>query len=205
METALVDALNDPGGISAISRWLSAAIPPVTVVRDRNDPGRGRSDVASRVENWGANPTMASTYLSLHYHLVFGTKNREPFIAAEWRPRLHEYLGGTISGLGGFPQGVGGVADHVHLLIALKATHCLADVLRELKKASSVWVHEQIGLPAFAWQEGYAAFTVGAPARQEVQKYIANQEQHHRRKSFREELIEMLARAGIEYDPQYLD
>ena len=60
---------------------------------------------------------MASTYLSLHYHLVFGTKSREPFIAAEWRSRLHEYLGGTISGLGGFPQGVGGVADHVHLLV----------------------------------------------------------------------------------------
>jgi putative transposase len=80
---------------------------------------------------------MGSTYLSLHYHLVFGTKNREPFLVAEWRSRLHEYLGGTISGLGGFPQRVGGVADHVHLLIGLKATHRLADVLRELKKASS--------------------------------------------------------------------
>ena len=89
---------------------------------------------------------MASTYLSLHYHLVFGTKKREPLIAPQWRSRLHEYLGGTISGLGGYPQGIGGVADHVHLLIALKATHCLADVLRELKKASSAWAHEEIGL-----------------------------------------------------------
>ena len=148
---------------------------------------------------------MASTYLSLHYHLVFGTKNRQPFIAAEWRSRLYEYLGGTIAGLGGFPQGVGGVADHVHLLVGLKATHCLADVLRELKKASSVWVHEQIGLQSFAWQEGYAAFTVSATAREAVQKYIANQEEHHRAKSYREELIEMLTKAGIEYDPKYLD
>lgn len=148
---------------------------------------------------------MASTYLSLHYHLIFGTKNREPFIAPEWRSRLHEYLGGTIAGLGGFPQGVGGVADHVHLLVGLKATHCLADMLRELKKASSVWVHEQIGLPTFAWQEGYAAFTVSATARQAVQAYIANQEEHHRTRSFREELIGMLERAGIEYDPKYLD
>ncbi len=108
---------------------------------------------------------MASTYLSLHYHLVFGTRNREPCIAPSWQPRLHEYMGGTISGLGGFPQGVGGAADHVHLLVGLKATHCLADVLRELKKASSLWVREQIGLRSFAWQEGCAAFTVGATAR----------------------------------------
>jgi putative transposase len=148
---------------------------------------------------------MASTYLSLHYHLIFGTKNREPLIAADWRPQLHEYLGGTISGLWGFPQEIGGVADHVHLLVGLKATHCLADVMRELKKASSVWVHEQIGLPSFTWQEGYAAFTVSATARQAVQKYIANQEEHHRTRSLREELVVMLEMAGIEYDPQYLD
>src|SRR5882672_10331944 len=118
---------------------------------------------------------MSSTYLSLHYHLVFGTKIREPSILPEWRTRLHEYLGGTIHGLGGFPEGIGGVADHVHLLVGLKATHCLADVLRELKKASSVWVHEIIGLRTFAWQEGYAAFTVSATARKGVKKYIANQ------------------------------
>ena len=148
---------------------------------------------------------MASTYLSLHYHLVFGTKNREPWIAPSWRSRLHEYLGGTISGLGGFPQGVGGVADHVHLLVGLRATHCLANVLRELKKASSLWVHEQIGLQPFAWQEGYAAFTVSATARAAVQSYIAHQEEHHRTRPFREELIKMLNDAGIEYDPQYLD
>ena len=65
---------------------------------------------------------MPSTYLSLHYHLVFSTKNREALIAPEWRARLHEYLGGTVRGLGGFPEGIGGVADHVHLLVGLKAT-----------------------------------------------------------------------------------
>ncbi len=148
---------------------------------------------------------MPSTYLSLHYHLVFSTKNREAIITPEWRTRLHEYLGGTIRGLGGFPEGVGGVADHVHLLVGLKATHCLAEVMRELKKASSVWVHEQIGMGAFAWQEGYAAFTVSATARDGVKHYIVRQEEHHRVKSFREELVEMLDKAGVEYDPQYLD
>ena len=148
---------------------------------------------------------MASTYLSLHYHLVFATKNREAVIAPEWRSRLHEYLGGTIAGLGGFPQGVGGVADHVHLLVGLKATHCLADVMRELKKASSTWVHEQIGLETFAWQEGYAAFTVSATARPAVRQYIANQEEHHRERSSQEELLDMLAKAGVEYDARYFE
>jgi putative transposase len=148
---------------------------------------------------------MGSTYLSLHYHLVFGTKHREPLISADWGPRLHEYLGGTIAGLGGMPQGIGGVADHVHLLVGLKGTHCLADVLREVKKASSSWVNQQIGMKGFAWQDGYSAFSVSATARLGVQRYIAKQEEHHRTKSFREELLEMLAKAEIEYDPRFLD
>jgi REP-associated tyrosine transposase len=147
---------------------------------------------------------MPSTYLSLHYHLVFSTKNREPTIRDAWRSRLHEYLGGTIRGLGGFPEGIGGTADHVHLLIGLRATHCLADVVRELKKASAAWVHDEIG-EEFAWQEGYAAFTVSATAREAVKKYIANQEEHHRIRSYREDLIEMLGMAGVEYDVRYLD
>ncbi|MBA3483952.1 MAG: IS200/IS605 family transposase [Pirellulales bacterium] len=148
---------------------------------------------------------MPSTFLSLHYHLVFSTKHREPTIAASWRDRLHEYLGGTIRGLGGFSEGVGGVADHVHLLVGLKATHCLADVMRELKKSSSVWTHEEIGAKDFAWQEGYTAFTVSPTSRAAVKRYIARQEQHHAQLSFRDELIAMLERAGIEYDPKYLD
>ncbi len=148
---------------------------------------------------------MPSTYLSLHYHLVFSTKDRTPMIEPSWRNRLHEYLGGTVEGLKGFPQGVGGIADHVHLLVGLRATHSLADFMRELKKASSVWVHEEIRMPSFAWQEGYAAFTVSPSARAAVQSYIANQEEHHRKKTFREELVELLEKAGVEYDPRYLD
>lgn len=148
---------------------------------------------------------MSSTYLSLHYHLVFSTKNRETVIASVWSNRLHEYLGGTIRGLGGFPEGVGGIADHVHLLVGLKATHCLSDVMRELKKASSEWIHQEMGVQSFHWQEGYAAFTVSATAREAVKQYIANQEKHHLGRTSREELIEMLEKAGIEYDPRYLD
>lgn len=148
---------------------------------------------------------MGSTYLSLHYHLVFSTKNRIAMIDGAWRSQLHEYLGGTLAGLGGFPEGIGGVADHVHLLFGLKATHSLADVVRELKKSSSVWVHHEMGLKSFGWQYGYAAFTVSATARGDVRNYITHQEEHHRTKTYREELIEMLDRAGVQYDPKYLE
>lgn len=148
---------------------------------------------------------MSSTYLSLHYHLVFSTKGREPWIDRAWRARLHEYLGGTVRGLGGIPEYVGGVADHVHILVGLKATHCLADFVRELKKASSVWIHDEVRLAGFCWQEGYAAFSVSPNARDAVRDYVARQEEHHRARTFRDEIIEMLMKAGIQYDERYLD
>ena len=110
-----------------------------------------------------------------------------------------------MRGLGGYPGGVGGVADHIHLLVGLKATHRIADVVRALKKASDTWVHGEIGQGAFAWQDGYAAFTVDSGSRDAVRHYIASQEEHHRVKSYRDELVEMLSKAGIEYDTRYLD
>ena len=147
---------------------------------------------------------MPSTHTSLHYHLIFATKNREPMIASPWRAELHSYLGGIAKGLDALPHGIGGVADHVHLLVSLKPTHCLSDFMRELKKSSSSWIRDS-HLPSFHWQEGYAAFTVSASARDAVKHYIANQEEHHRVKSFREELIEFLKKSGVKYDERYLD
>jgi REP element-mobilizing transposase RayT len=148
---------------------------------------------------------MGSTYASLHYHIVFSTKNRTPLIDRAIRERLHEYIGGTVRKLGGIPCGVGGVEDHVHLLIGLKPSHCLADVVRELKKGSTKWARTELGISHFAWQEGYSVFSVSSSAIEAVKAYIASQEEHHRRKSFREEVADMLQRAGVEYDPKYLD
>lgn len=147
---------------------------------------------------------MPSTHLSLHYHLVFSTKNREPFLSAENCARIHAYLGGIIRGMNGVAHAVGGVADHVHLLIGLRATHCLADVMRELKSDSSRWVHEELGLGNFTWQEGYGAFTVSAPDLDRVRGYVLRQEEHHREKGFQEEYVEMLKRGLVEYDDRYL-
>ena len=147
---------------------------------------------------------MSSTHLSLHYHLVFGTKNHEPLITPTWRDRWHAYLGGVIRTLDGVPEAVGGVADHVHLLIGLRATHTLADVLRETKSVSSAWVHEEIGVGSFAWQEGYGAFTVSPSQLENVRAYIQQQEQHHRTLTFREEYWALLQRSGVEFDERYL-
>lgn len=145
---------------------------------------------------------MSGTYLSLHYHLVFSTKNRQRLLSTEYRTRLHEYLGGTLVGMGATPQVISGTEDHVHVLVGLKATHSLSDLIRELKKASSSFMKRTI--PHFAWQEGYAAFTVSATAREGVKRYIANQEEHHRVKSFIEELQGLLEQAGVDYDTKYL-
>ncbi len=147
---------------------------------------------------------MPSTHLSLHYHLVFGTKDHAPMIAPAWRDDLHAFLAGIVRTLGGVPEAVGGVSDHVHLLVGLRATHCLADVLRELKAVSSRWVHETPGVRQFAWQEGYGAFTVSASQRDEVRHYIQNQEEHHRTRTFREEYLELLERTGVEFDARYV-
>jgi len=147
---------------------------------------------------------MPSTHLSLHYHLVFGTKDRHPFLTEEVRNRIHAYLGGTVRGLGGVAISVGGTADHVHLLVGLKATHRLSDFMRELKHESSQWIHEELGLSKFAWQEGYGAFSVSRSDIDRVTQYIQNQEEHHRTRSFQEEYLEFLREAGIDFDPKYL-
>ena len=147
---------------------------------------------------------MPSTHLSLHYHLIFSTKGRQRWMADDWRYRLHAYLGGAVRACGGTAESVGGVADHVHLLIGLRATHRLADVLREVKAASSEWVHQEIGFRPFSWQEGYGAFTVSASQVAAVKRYIARQEQHHRRRTFQEEYVAFLRQSGVEFEEQHL-
>jgi len=116
---------------------------------------------------------------------------------------MHSYLGGIIRGMNGVAEIVGGVEDHVHLLASLRPIHCIADVLRDLKKESTNWVKENFDR-RFAWQEGYAAFTVSPSATDSVRNYIANQEVHHGKHSFVDELRKLLGTAGIEYDEKYL-
>ncbi|CAN5864718.1 IS200/IS605 family transposase [soil metagenome] len=146
---------------------------------------------------------MPSTYISLHVHVIFSTKERLPLIIKDWRERLHSYLGGIVKGLEGVPLAIGGIDDHVHLLIGLKSKHRLDYFLRDLKADSSLWVHKELN-KKFQWQKGYAAFSVSPLGIAGVKKYILNQEEHHKKKSFKEELIELLDASGVEYDERYL-
>ncbi|BDS06223.1 transposase [Oceaniferula spumae] len=147
---------------------------------------------------------MPATHTALYYHLVFSTKDREEWFTEAFRPDLHTYLGGVVRGLEGVALAVGGVADHVHLLVGLKATHTLSDLMRELKACSSRWVSEQLRMKAFAWQEGYGAFTVSPPDLEKVRAYVLNQKKHHRKTTFKEEYVAMLERGMVEYDDTYL-
>lgn len=149
-------------------------------------------------------PHMPSTHLSLHYHIIFSTKDRHPFIADEWRARLHEYLGGLIRAADGIPEAIGGTNDHVHLMVGLPATIALAPFMQDIKQTSSRWIHETIGVKNLAWQPGYGAFTVSASNRDAVKEYIANQAEHHRTKTFQEEYVMFLQKHCVDYDEKYL-
>jgi REP element-mobilizing transposase RayT len=125
-------------------------------------------------------------------------------IKADWRARLHEYIGGTVRGIDGAPLQVGGVDDHVHMLLGLKATQCIADIIREIKKASTSWVRDEIGDRSFHWQDGYGAFTVSRSNLLKVADYIRTQEEHHRKRTFRDEYAAFLNHHGITYDERHL-
>jgi REP element-mobilizing transposase RayT len=147
---------------------------------------------------------MPATHLSLHYHIVFSTKDRQPFIAGAWQNRLHEYLGGLVRAAEGFPEAIGGTDDHIHLLAGLRATIALASFVQDIKQASSRWIHETISTKNFAWQQGYGAFTVSVSNCDAVKKYIENQVEHHRKKTFQEEYVSFLKNHGVPYDEKYL-
>ena len=130
----------------------------------------------------GSGQLIQDTYTKLHFHVVFSTKNRCPSIEDEWRGRLHDYIGGTIRGLGGQSISVGGVSDHVHVLMGLRPMHRLSDVMREVKHESSRWIQQELGRRV-EWQKGYGAFTVSPLGCDRVRAYIADQEAHHNRVS----------------------
>ena len=147
---------------------------------------------------------MPSTHLSLHVHIVFSTKNREPIILPVWRDRLHAYIGGILRTLQAIPDSVGGVEDHIHLLVGIRANHAVADLVREIKSLSSRWIHEELGQTRFAWQEGYGAFTISSSEIAALQEYISKQEEHHRVRTFQDEYLDFLARQNIGFDEKYL-
>ena len=148
---------------------------------------------------------MPNTYSALYYHLVFSTKDRAPLITPDIEQRLWEYLGGIIRDNDGVALRIGGVEDHIHLLIAMTPSTAPSRMVQQIKGGSAKWIHTNFpSLAGFAWQDGYGAFTVSRSALDEVGRYIDRQREHHRHVTFAEEYRAFLDKHGVEYDERYL-
>ena len=143
---------------------------------------------------------MPNSCTCLNYHIIFSTKDRYPFLEARHTERLYAYIGGVIRDLRGALLAAGGMPDHVHLLASLHPATSISDTLRQLKSGSSSWIHDTWPeLRKFAWQDGYAAFSVSASAIDDVRAYVAGQAEHHRTRTFQDELRAFLSRHGIAF------
>ena len=146
---------------------------------------------------------MSHTLGNILLHLIFSTAQRRPLIKAEFRDDLFAYLGGIVREMRETALIVNGESDHVHMLMRVRPVHSAAEIARVVKSNSSRWVREKYS-KSFAWQTGYAVFSVSESNADAVVKYIATQEEHHRKRSFQEELVAFLKKNHIEYDPKYI-
>ncbi len=148
---------------------------------------------------------MANTFTSLHYHVIFSTKNRELLIHQDIEQRVWSYLGGIARENDMKALLVGGIENHLHLLLGIPAALSVSKALQLIKGGSSGWMKENLpGMGSFAWQDGYAAFTVSKSQVPEVEEYIRGQREHHRVKTFEEEYRTFLDRHEIDYDEEYV-
>ena len=146
-----------------------------------------------------------STHHQLLYHIVFSTKQRQPWLREDIRDQIFAYLIGIAKAIDGVVLAIGGVEDHLHLLVRIPAKTSVADFVRTLKSNSSKHIHETWpDLIHFGWQDGYGAFTVSPSSVDAVRTYILRQPEHHRHTSFREEYLKLLERHGVEFDPRYV-
>jgi putative transposase len=138
-------------------------------------------------------------------HIIFSTKNRDPFLDSDVRPRMHAYLATICRDLGAELVRVGGVADHVHILATLPRTVSQSQLVEQIKKASSKWIKElDPRYRLFFWQRGYAAFSVSPSQLEAVLQYIEEQQEHHRTRTFQEEYRELLRKHGVDFDERYV-
>ncbi len=148
---------------------------------------------------------MPQSFACLNYHIVFSTKDRMPWITPNHQQRLFDYLGGIIRSEKGILLAANGMPDHAHILTSIHRTVAVADAVRVIKAKTSGWMHTTFPeLRQFAWQEGYGAFTISHKGVPRVKAYLANQEEHLRTVSFKDEFIAFLQEHEIAYDEQYL-
>ena len=148
---------------------------------------------------------MANTYSQLNIHCVFAVLGRENVIATSFRDDLHKYMSGILKHDGAYPLSVGGWKDHVHVFFELSPNQRISDLMRNLKATSSKWINDnRLVKGKFQWQEGYGAVSYSRSQRHDVINYIMKQEEHHRRKTFREEYLEMLQKFEIAFKNEYV-
>ena len=148
---------------------------------------------------------MANTYSQLYNHFVFAVQNRDNLILPTWRDELYKYMTGIITNHGCKVIRIGGVEDHIHILIGMSVNISPAALMAEVKRSSTQWIKSNNFVKCrFSWQEGYGVFSYSRSAIPSVSKYIENQEAHHKKKSFREEYIKMLQDFDVGYDEQYI-
>ena len=148
---------------------------------------------------------MAQTLVSLLVHVIFSTKNRQSLVTPEIEPELFAYMGGILKNNASRLLDAGGTSDHIHLLISQSKNIGLSVLMKDLKKDSSVWIKTKgATFRNFHWQDGYGAFSIRRVDLPRLKQYLANQKEHHRTRSFQEELIQFLDDYGVEYDKRYL-
>ena len=148
---------------------------------------------------------MANTYTQLYFHIVFAVKGRSNYISEQWKDELYKYISGIIANKDQKLMIVNGVPNHIHLLIGTKPNCNLSDLIRDIKANSSKWINEKKFTNFhFEWQTGFGAFTVSQSVVPNVIEYIKNQEEHHRKKTFKEEYVEFLKAYQIDFKDEYL-
>ena len=148
---------------------------------------------------------MPQSLAKILVHLIYSTKNREPFLVEEIRDELHRYTAGILKELDSPALLINSVEDHVHIVFSLARTQTISTLAEQTKKSTSKWIKTKgAGLAGFHWQNGYGAFSVSQSNLDDVLKYVANQREHHRRKTFQEEFREFLKRCQIPYDERYV-
>lgn len=148
---------------------------------------------------------MPQSLSNILIHLIWSTKDRHPWLTPGIREKTHAFLAGAVRQMDCEAYRVGGVADHVHLAVRLSRTLSVADLVKEIKTASSKWLKDQgPEFNGFYWQQGYGAFSVGMSQKETLLHYIDTQEEHHRARTFQEEYRDFLQKYGIEYDERYV-
>jgi len=147
-----------------------------------------------------------ATYTQILYQIVFSTMKRKKSLSKEKDEMLYRYIWGIIKNKNCHLYRINGIADHIHIVTHLHPSIALADFIKDIKVASSIWIKNERILPGFdGWQSGYAAFTYSIDSKDNLIEYVKNQKQHHKEKSFEEELRSLLIEHGIAFDEKYLE